>query len=214
MQSSFCSSCGHRLQAAVNFCAECGAAAAKSLPYLMSVQRVVLMSLLSGGLYLFWWFYITWKHYHYHTGKEAYPVWHTFTLVVPIYSLFRIHAHMRTYKGLMMELQLTNSINPGIAVVVVLIASSSLFVGVTQTWSGEISEALAIWILIIEVTYAVLIALLLASVQDNINRYWQTVSTNAISCRLGIGEVILTALGIVFWADTIATAFVDSWRTL
>ena len=214
MMPSICTRCGHRLQAAGNFCSGCGAATAKSLPYLISVQRVVLMSLLSGGLYLFWWFYITWKHYHFHTRKEAFPVWHALTLLVPIYSLFRIHAHMRTYRELMTELQLTSTINPGVAVAVVLIASLFAYIGFRQTWSGEISEAAAFIILVAEVTYTVSVAWLLASVQGNINRYWQTVSPSATSCRLGIGEVILTGLGIVFWADTLATAFIDSWRTL
>ena len=116
MQSTFCSSCDG-IQATANFCERCGVAIEKPLPYLMSVHRVVTMSLLSGGIYLLWWAYITWKHYRDHTGEEAYPVWHALTLLVP---RFRIHAHTRTFKELMMARQLTNSIRPGIAVVIIL----------------------------------------------------------------------------------------------
>ena len=213
MQSTFCSSCGHGIQATANFCERCGVAIEKPLPYLMSVHRVVTMSLLSGGIYLLWWAYITWKHYRDHTGEEAYPVWHALTLLVPIYDLFRIHAHTRTFKELMMARQLTNSIRPGIAVVIILFVDCLGIIGRINVWSGEIgeiSEGLAVYRLVAAIISTALIAWLLVSVQDDINKYWRSVSPNALSSRLGIGEVLLTILGIVFWADTIATAFIES----
>ena len=214
MQSPYCSNCGHRIEATVNFCGRCGAATTKPLPYLMSVTRVAIMSVLSGGLYFYWWLYITWKQYRDHTGEEAYPVWHALTLLVPIYGLFRVHAHTRTFRELMMAGQLTSSISPGTAVVAALIAGVFGSVGITDVWSGEISESLAIFMLVAGVISTALIAWLLSSVQGNINRYWGAVSPIATSCRMGLGEVLLTMLGIAFWGDTIATAFNESWRTL
>ena len=214
MQSSNCSSSGHRIEATVNFCGRCGAATTKPLPYLISVPRVATMSVLSGGLYFYWWLYITWKHYRDHTGEEEYPVWHALTLLVPIYGLFRVHAHTRTFRELMVARQLASTISPVTAVVAALIAGVFGSVGITDVWSGEISESLAIFMLVGGVISTALIAWLLASVQGNVNRFWRAVSPNASSCRLGVGEVLLTILGIAFWGDTIATAFVESWRTL
>lgn len=214
MQSSYCSNCGHRIEATVNFCGRCGVATTKPLPCLMSVTRVAIMSVLSGGLYFYWWLYITWKHYRDHTGEEAYPVWHALTLLVPIYGLFRVHAHTRTFRELMMVRQLTSTISPVTAVVVALIAGVFGSVGMADVWSGEISESLAIFMLVGGVISTALIAWLLVSVQANINMYWRVVSPNASSCRLGVGEVLLTILGIAFWGDTIATTFIESWRTL
>ncbi|MSQ40942.1 MAG: hypothetical protein EXR55_04665 [Dehalococcoidia bacterium] len=66
---------------------------------LLSPARIILMSVLSQGLYLLYWFYLTWKHYRNHTGRDVYPVWHALTLLVPIYSLFRTHAHVRALKS-------------------------------------------------------------------------------------------------------------------
>ena len=51
------------------------------IPCLISVRRVVLLSALSGGLYLYYWFFITWKHYRDHTGAEAYPAWHALSTI-------------------------------------------------------------------------------------------------------------------------------------
>jgi hypothetical protein len=52
----------------------------REMDVLISPARVVLVSALSYGLYLVYWFYLTWKHYRDHTGREAYPVWHALSL--------------------------------------------------------------------------------------------------------------------------------------
>ena len=39
--------------------------------YHISLKRVLFMTVLSVGLYLFYWFYITWKRYRDHTQAEA-----------------------------------------------------------------------------------------------------------------------------------------------
>ena len=79
------------------------------LPNYLPPTRILLMAVLSYGLYLFYWFYLTWKQYRDHTGREAFPVWHALTLVVPIYGLFRTHAHVRSFKELMVNSGYFNS---------------------------------------------------------------------------------------------------------
>ena len=67
----------------------------------VQLWRVLTMTVVSAGLYLLYWFYLTWRLYRDSTGMKAYPVWHALTLFVPIYSLFRTHAHMRVYSEAM-----------------------------------------------------------------------------------------------------------------
>ena len=130
----FCSNCGQEYHHG-DFCKNCGARIAPEpfpagenssgetpeLSYHISPRRVILMTILSYGLYLFYWFYLTWKQYRDHTGGEAYPVWHALTLLVPIYGLFRTHAHMRSFSELMIQANMSCSINAGLAVLVIIV---------------------------------------------------------------------------------------------
>ena len=215
MQYSLCLNCGHNLQVAANYCDKCGAAAAKSLRYLMSAPRVALMTLLSAGLYTFWWFYITWKHYRDHTGEKAYPVWHALTLLVPIYNLYRVHAHVRSYVELFDMRNLSNSLSPFKAIVVVSIWFFLDKIGLRETiFDMPISETLAMTMLGGLVISTALLTWLLVSAQTNINRYWQSAlfEKSPSSARIGIGEALFALAGIWFWYDTIKMAISESYR--
>jgi len=103
----FCPRCGQRLGTESAVQQSIGQnypgyeqATAVGLRYELSPQRILFMTIASYGLYLFYWYYVTWyyvtwKQYRDSTGANAYPVWHALTLLVPIYGLFRTHAHMR-----------------------------------------------------------------------------------------------------------------------
>ena len=99
------------------------------LPNYISSRRLLGMLVLSYGLYLFYWFYLTWKQYRDHTGQEGFPVWHALTLFVPIYKWFRFHAHVRVYKELMINSGVPNSLSPIWTVVVMIIASWLFLLG-------------------------------------------------------------------------------------
>ena len=212
MQLNYCSKCGHTLHPYSNYCSSCGAESETPVRYLLSLPRIILLTVISGGLYLFWWFYITWKQYRDHTGEKAFPVWHALTLIVPFYCLFRVHAHVRTYRELMIDRRIASSLSPWFAVVVIFISNSLANIGFTEGWFGEISKAWAVWFLVAEIITTTITVWLIAAVQININRYWRLVLPRASSCRVGVGEVLITILGALALLDTIATVLSDSWR--
>lgn len=214
MVQEYCPQCAEALQPESNFCSSCGAATAPSTRWLLSMQRVILLTTLSGGLYFFWWFYITWKQYQEHTGEDAFPVWHALTLLVPIYGLFRVHAHVRTFRELMTSRDISHTLRPGLVVVAVLTAAILSNAGLTDLWGGEVSKGLAIWLLIAAVAVTVIDVWIITAAQINLNRYWSTVIPGATAARVGKGEVTLTVIGALLWIDTIAMAFSDSWRTM
>lgn len=122
MQPRYCSQCGRELQANDNFCSGCGEATGElPLRNLISTRRIALLTVLSGGLYIFYWFYITWKQYHDHfkADDNAYPVWHALALLVPVYGAFRTRAHMRAYKESMLQRGVAGTIAPWAAVVAI-----------------------------------------------------------------------------------------------
>ena len=145
----FCPNCGTESEATQQFCRHCGASLAAAtagmqtvgpdpmlgtgdriLPNYISPTRLLVMFALTGGLYLFYWLYLTWKQYRDHTGQEVFPVWHALTQLVPIYKWFRFHAHVRVYKDLMINSGLPSSLSPFWAVVVLIIASSLFLLGI------------------------------------------------------------------------------------
>lgn len=216
----FCSNCGTEVPTSANFCGACGrelamgragvetvplgtAEAPQILPYHISSTRVLLMSVLSSGLYLFYWFYVTWKQYRDHTRTKAYPVWHVLTLSVPIYGLFRTHAHMRSFKELMLKAGLPNTISPGWAVVLVLISFAldwASFLGSL----GQVTRETNMLSFILNVISIALIAGLLVQTQGNLNRYWASLgNVRLTNARVGIGEVVLGVIGVLTWIVTL-----------
>ena len=199
----FCPSCRVEVQASHRFCGNCGATLptleavrptarpeiapqpqpapgaviglAEPLPYRISINRVLLMTVLSSGLYLFYWFYLTWKQYRDYTGAEAYPIWHALTLLVPVYNLFRVYAHARTFREMMTSAGLFSTISPGWAVALVWIVFSLNHVTLTLAGgfdlSAEITRGDALALAAIDVLAIALIAGLLVRVQSNLNRY-------------------------------------------
>ena len=176
------------------------------------MNRVLFMTIISYGLYLFYWFYLTWKQYRDHTREEAFPVWHTLTLMVPIYGLFRTHAHTRVFKDLMTRQGLMTTIAPGWAVAAVL-ASSALDWNSTVLSFGELTQATAMTIALLGILSIAIVAWLIMHIQGNLNDYWRHVSSGQLfDARIGVGEVIFAVIGILIWLDTLVTLLSESYR--
>ena len=222
----FCSNCGQENDHHA-FCTNCGAIVAqeptpsgqtRELRYHISPQRVILMTILSYGLYLFYWFYLTWKQYRDHTGEKAYPVWHALTLLVPIYGLFRTHAHMSSFRELMVQANMSCSINAGLAVLVIIAASVLENISLQITGGFKLidfTQDVAILSALMDVSAIALIAALLLQVQKNLNAYWSGLpSTRVASARIGWGEPVMGIIGALAWMSTFANIFSESWRVM
>ncbi len=180
--------------------------------YRVPLQRVLIMSVVSAGLYLLYWFYLTWKHFRDSTDRDAYPVWHALTLLVPIYSLFRIHAHMRVYRELMSMQNLATTISPGWAVVAVLVSSAMSFWSARISWDTPITQLEAQINAFLVVVSVVVVVWLLLQVQSNLNRYWAHLYDRVDSSPLGVVEIVLAVIGLFVWFDTIASVVSESYR--
>jgi hypothetical protein len=80
---------------------------------------------LTFGLYTFYWLCQTWREIKLEdgdTGKR--PFWHALAMFVPIYNLFRMHAHMRTIVELVQSYGGRTSLSPRTAVVVWMVVGA------------------------------------------------------------------------------------------
>ena len=228
----FCTSCGTEVQSSDQFCSACGGPISETsgvrtagwlgpatplvLPYRLSLTRVLLMSVLTHGIYLLYWFYLTWKQYRDHTRTEVFPVWHALTLLVPIYGLFRIHSHMRSYKDLMLDAGLATTISAGWAVVMVIVIGA-LDGAAFQAGGGfslsEITLGDAMLITILDIISITIVAALIVGVQGNLNEYWNSLQNATLdNARVGVGEVVFGVIGVLLWVDTLASLLSSSYR--
>ena len=178
----------------------------------ISTARIILLSIVSMGLYWIYWMYRTWKQYRDHTieiaaesGQTHHPVWHGLTQLVPVYGWFRYHAHVRQYKELMVERGVPDTLNLGLLTTVVVINGIvSIAAGTMRSpelYSGGVLVAGSI----LSIVTLIVAIVVLCVMQSNLNRYWASVDGRLMqSARFGKGEVVCIVLGALFWLGVIA----------
>lgn len=181
-----------------------------TLPYYIPPNRVVLLTALSAGLYIFYWMYVTWRHYREHTGEVAYPIFHALALLVPVYNLFRLHAHLRVYQEMMEARGVPTTLNPLRAVLIYLGVFLLGMVSFVMPVEETITAAQQAAYVVINVGQAALVAWILWQAQHNLNRFWQ----HRLGMRLGWKtlspmEVIVVALGLVSGWGMLAVILID-----
>ena len=181
----------------------------QSYGYHISTSRIVALSIVSCGLYLFYWVYRTWDQYRQHTGALVYPVWRTLAMIVPVYGWFRFYAHCKAYRDLMEERDIPNDLNLA-TIIVILIVATALWSPVPTQWLNNYLGESDITVMIDLILDAVsLVGILVATIvvcriQGNINRYWAGVDgALTYRARLGKGEVALSVLGVIVWAAVV-----------
>jgi hypothetical protein len=167
------------------------------LDVLLSQQRVIVLSVVSGGLYFFWWMYRSWDLLREETGEDHHAVWHSLTQLVPVYGLFRLFDHVSLIHLLRSQLGTPTNLNP--LMIVTLEAFNWLLVFV----SFGVPSAIATLTTVIGTGIATVIV---AWSQQALNEFWQYSRGKDVSeAPYGTGEVLLTILGAILWIFT----FVD-----
>jgi hypothetical protein len=155
---------------------------------------VILLTLFSFGLYFVVWFGQTWselKRIVRDPGMS--PFWHALTQFVPIYNLFRVHAHFRVINAQSASRALPRATAPGLAVAGIWLA---LLVGRA---SGRIPDTYGASWLVVSGAADLLIGAILASGQRALNRVWERDFGAASERNPAAGEwIALILLGIGF----------------
>ena len=191
-----CPRCGTQTDPDALFCPTCGTpmmgpsdSSGGPVPYLISPVRIIILNILSLGLYTLYWLYKTWQQYRDHTGEQVYPVWHGLTAFVPIYGSFRAHAHLRAFGELAAAAGLALAFAPGLGFAAVLVGWLRLFVAEGSTASLA---------LLVVAIIAQLVMMLHA--QPRISAYWfHMYGSRVVSMGVGKGEIIVAIFGVLGW---------------
>ena len=208
---NFCSACGNDLLSAIN-----GVNVTRQRghgpPYYISPTKIISMAFLTNGLYLFYWFYITWKHYQDTTGESVYPVWHALSLIVPIYNLFRIYKHVQTFKTLMFDRNLPNSLHPSWTIILFIVLSLLDWFSF-QTAINDITSRTIVTASFLNLLSAVTLAGMLIQLQRNFNDYWDNLpeevpgQSNLTAVKITMPEIILIGVGLLTWLEPLTLIF-------
>jgi len=178
------------------------------VPYRIPTGRLLLLTVLSYGIFLYYWFYLTWRQYRDHTGKRAFPVWHTLALGVPIYGLYRTHAHMDSYNRLMHQAGQPTSINAPLTVALMLISVVLSIVSFLASGALPGIEFPGVQGVLMKLGFDVLAiataTVLLIHVQPKLNSYWIGLpEVQTSNTRLGSGEITSLVIGILAWTSAV-----------
>lgn len=197
----FCGRCGAaRVDLAAKFCGTCGAAylgegAATAAPTweVADARRkrpLWLVALLTVGtlsFYLYALAGLTWKEMKRELRDGTmHPFWHAVAVAIPIYGLFRIHAHFRVLRQMQSAAGIQPSSSPGWMVVGFMLlwflssaaGNDTTPVWVTFAWLG-LSGVLAVF------------------VQANLDTYYDAVSNGAVASRIHWVEWLLLAASVI-----------------
>ncbi len=181
-----------------------------AFPYYIPPGRIIALTVLSSGLYVFYWMFATWRQYREHTGEIAFPVMHALSLLVPIYQFFRLHAHMRVYQELMEQRGVPTTLSPARIVLiyfgVVLLGMVSFILPAEEPLTTTQQAAY----IAINVGQVTLLSWILWQAQTNINRFWQ----HRLGIRLGwmplsFAEIAVVAVGLILGWGMLVIILID-----
>lgn len=167
----------------------------------ISTVRIVVLSIVTSGVYILYWLYRTWKQLQPETGDVHYPIWHAATLFVPVYGLFRLHRHLSVIQELAQKREVESLMPPALGVVVM-----SLY-WLLALVSGNQQDPMAI--LLLSIIGLALVTTLMVRAQKTLNTYWTSLhGSRAVRVPLGMEEIRF--LIIVLVAQIFLLAFLGS----
>lgn len=155
-------------------------------------RRLGLAMLISDGLYLFYWFYVSWKHLKEETGRDYRPALHALGLLVPFLNLYIAYIHLKAIRELLVDAGVETTLSPVRGVVLMMAGNVAWF------QAGFVSLGAA---LLLDLVGIAVFAYLMLWGQSNLNRYWaHKYGERLRDAPTGRGEVVIVLLGLWSWA--------------
>lgn len=171
----------------------------------MHPRRLLLLMLLSGGLFGFLWFYRQWTLFTRLWPTGVRPLLRTILQVVPIVDILLTQELIQKLQSEMDRKGISDKGPPGIWLAL------SLFAG----WLFYLPFPLGEGFVLLGIILLTLIqGLLMMRYQASLNRYWDLESpqTNHTKQAWTTGERVVTGLGLFFWLMSLAS-LAESWLT-
>ena len=171
-----------------------------AVPYFIPLNRIILLTFLTTGFYLFYWMYITWRHYRDYSEEQVFPVWHALSMLVPIYQFFRLHAHVRVYQEMMAQRGVPSTLHPMRTVGLYAATVVLLWVTFRLTTDLPVSPLEQLGYFGANIASVAITTWIIWQVQSNINRFWQhRVGVRLASAPINLMQIVMSVLGALNW---------------
>ena len=161
---------------------------------LLSSTRLIALSVLSLGLYFYYWVYLTWKHLQPETEQVHYPVWHALSLFVPVYGLFRIHKHVSVIRDLAVKSGVETSLSPDLVFVLMLL---NTILGLAPLALGNSVSILSLFIGVMGLVIATTV---IVWAQAPLNGHWVKSRSDTLSnLPVSPWEIAVVLLGLAWY---------------
>lgn len=206
-----CSNCGEINSPKANYCMSCGHSvindesvssnnAGVSSALIITFTRVLLVSILSGGLYFSYWGYLTWKQLASETQETHYPIAHGLSFFIPILGLITLYRHVMVTNSLASKVNAETYITPVMAMVLGTLLWVLAFTVVLVVPSPGIVILMSLVSLVVTTTITILI-------QATLNGYWLGSRDEQKLSKLPVGivEMVVVVLGVLNWITAAAS---------
>lgn len=169
--------------------------------------RLIILSILTFGIYEIYWFYRNWKHLKKHKNLDISPGWRTVGFFVPIYGIILIYRQIRDIRDFAMEAGCKTYSSPEwLTFGYIFLSGISLRLAVYE-WKltnpmellgtavfGLFISLLAVWLLVV--------------VQRTLNTYWEKEQPEfSMRTKFSGKEIALLVIGGIFWILSLIGTF-------
>lgn len=85
------------------------------------IWQLIILSILTCGLYDIYWFYRNWKHFKVHHKLNISPTWRTVGLLIPLVGLVQTHRQLKYIRHLAKEAGIEKSFSPRMILISLMI---------------------------------------------------------------------------------------------
>lgn len=161
--------------------------------------QLVLLSIISFGIYEIYWFYRNWKHLKTHKQLEISPLWRTVGLFIPIYSIVLIYRQFRDIRDYAKQAGCETFSSPGwLAFGYSFLNGISFRLSLYEWRLTDPGEILATTVL--GLLLDLLRLWILVTVQKTLNRFWQKEQPDfEMRSKFSGKEIALIVVGGILW---------------
>jgi len=170
--------------------------------------RLIILSILTFGIYEIYWFYRNWKHLKKHKNLNISPGWRTVGLFVPIYNIILIYTQFRDIRDFAVGTGCKTYSSPGwLTFGYIFLNGISLRLTLYEWKLTDPAELLGTSI------FGLLISLLavwlLVVVQKTLNDFWKKEQPDLVMRTTFSGkEIVLLVIGGIFWLLSLIGIFI------
>jgi len=171
--------------------------------------RLVLLSILTFGLYQIYWFYRNWKHLKIHNNLDIRPGWRTLGLFVPVWNILLVWEQFRDIHDFAEQRFCKTYPTGWLAAGFIVFSGISFWLNFLKWRTTDPTELLGLSVG--GLGFDLLGLLLLAVVQRTLNSLWKEVQPELeIRKSFSWKEIALLVIGGTWWALTMIGLAVQS----